>query len=104
MKFRRQHPIGRFIVDFYCAEYRLVVEIDGGGHGDVGQATADSARTEWLQDRGYRVLRLLNSNVEADMEASQSAILTAGRETSPPPSVADPQGRPSPAGRERGKG
>ncbi len=90
MMFRRQHPIGRFIVDFYCGESRLAVEIDGGGHRELAQAIEDSARTEWLQSRGYRVLRLPNSSVMGDLEASLLAIRNAGS--------------PSPAERERGKG
>jgi very-short-patch-repair endonuclease len=61
LKFRRQHPLGRFIVDFYCAEHRLVIELDGGIHQD--QQEYDQARTEVLQDYGYRVLRFPNEAV-----------------------------------------
>ena len=49
-KFRRQHPIGRFIVDFYCMQVRLVVELDGPTHED--QVEYDEVRTEWLQAQG----------------------------------------------------
>jgi very-short-patch-repair endonuclease len=50
--FRRQRPIGPFIVDFYCHEVRLVVELDGESHNHAAQAEHDELRTEWFQDRG----------------------------------------------------
>jgi very-short-patch-repair endonuclease len=53
-KFRRQRPIGPFIVDFYCAEARLVVEIDGDVHLEASRADRDQARTEWLEELGSR--------------------------------------------------
>jgi very-short-patch-repair endonuclease len=61
LKFRRQHPIGRFIVDFYCPEYRLIVELDGEIHDR--QVEYDMARTEQLQADGDRVLRFQNQEV-----------------------------------------
>ena len=61
LKFRRQHPIGRFIVDFYCAEAKLVVEVDGGVHAD--QTEYDALRTEMLTEQGYRVVRCCNEDV-----------------------------------------
>ena len=58
-KFRRQVPLGLYIVDFVCLEQKLVVEIDGGQHSEaVGH---DSARTEWLESQGFRVLRFWNN-------------------------------------------
>ena len=63
LKFRRQHVIGRFIVDFYCHECRLAVELDGGQHGEAGQRRRDDARTAFLESRGVAVLRY--SNLEA---------------------------------------
>jgi len=50
-KFRRQHPIGLFITDFYCAKVKLIVEVDGAVH--AGQEEYDQARTDWLEERGY---------------------------------------------------
>ncbi|HUU45024.1 MAG TPA: endonuclease domain-containing protein, partial [Acidobacteriota bacterium] len=55
IKFRRQHPIGPFVVDFFCESCRLVVELDGDSHGT--QVEEDSRRTLWLQRQGYRVVR-----------------------------------------------
>jgi len=60
-RFRRQHPIGPFIVDFACVEYRLVIEVDGGHHA-VREA-ADAARTKYLRCNGWRVLRYWNNDV-----------------------------------------
>ena len=71
-KFRRQHPIDRFIVDFYCHECALVVEVDGDSH--VSQIEYDEARTEWLNDRGYNVVRFTNLEVQRQLPAVLEAI------------------------------
>ena len=68
-KFRRQVPIGPFIVDFYCHEARLVVEVDGEAHADESQAALDAARTEWLEDEGHRVLRVKNAELIGETDA-----------------------------------
>ena len=60
-KFRRQVPLGPYIVDFVCFEQRLVVEIGGGQH--QAQADYDNERTEWLKSQGFRVLRFWNNEV-----------------------------------------
>ncbi|HYJ16454.1 MAG TPA: DUF559 domain-containing protein [Candidatus Limnocylindria bacterium] len=60
-KFRRQHPIGPFITDFCNVERGLVVELDGGQHEEQG--AADRARTDFIESRGYRVLRFWNNDV-----------------------------------------
>ena len=73
LKFRRQHPLGPFIADFYCAEYRLVVEIDGDVH--KGQREYDIVRTEWFEAHGYRVIRFRNDDVIKDIETVLTAIL-----------------------------
>ncbi|HYA34538.1 MAG TPA: DUF559 domain-containing protein [Candidatus Binataceae bacterium] len=59
-KFRRQPPIGPYIVDFCCPVARLIVELDGGQHGASEQQIADRARTQYLNENGYRVLRFWN--------------------------------------------
>jgi very-short-patch-repair endonuclease len=74
-KFRRQHPIGRFIVDFYCSEARLVVEIDGDVH--AGQEEYDQARSDWLEEQGYRVIRFRNEDLIRDIDAVGREILVA---------------------------
>ena len=60
-KFRRQQPLGRYIVDFVCFEQRLVIEVDGGQHLDA--QISDALRTEWLESEGFRVLRFWNDDV-----------------------------------------
>ena len=73
-KIRRQHPIGRFIADFYCAEARLVIEIDGGVHADPDQAANDEARTGCFEESGYRVLRFQAREVDKELRAVVQAI------------------------------
>ena len=77
LKFRRQHPLGRFIVDFCCAEHRLIVEVDGGVHRD--QRAYDEARTEVLQAYGYRVLRFPNEAVLGDVDGVLEVIVEVVR-------------------------
>jgi very-short-patch-repair endonuclease len=72
LKFRRQHVIGSFIVDFYCAEVSLILEIDGETH--LGKAPLDEARQSWLQAQGYRVLRFWNTEVYDELEPVLEAI------------------------------
>jgi len=68
LKFRRQHPVGPYIVDFYCVAHCLAVELDGGQHfTDEGQAY-DSRRTAYLARRGIRVLRFTNSELFENTE------------------------------------
>lgn len=71
-KFRRQHPLGAYIVDFVCLEARLVVEVDGGQHAE--RQFYDQARTDWLEQQGYRVLRFWNHEVLANAEGLVEAI------------------------------
>ena len=75
LKFRRQHPLGPFIADFYCAARRLVVEIDGDIH-DL-QPERDAARTEQFEQYGYRVIRFRNKQVLNDIEDVLVAIEAA---------------------------
>ena len=67
-RFRRQAPIGPYIVDFVCHDARLVIELDGGQHGAARQAAHDVRRTAWLADKGYRVLRFWNLDVLRNIE------------------------------------
>ncbi|MDQ2996808.1 MAG: endonuclease domain-containing protein [Chloroflexota bacterium] len=74
-KFRRQHPIDRFIVDFCCLEHKLIVEIDGRIHQT--QAERDAERTAALEGLGFRVLRFTNDQVEHDMVSVLNALRQA---------------------------
>ena len=72
LKFRRQHIIEHFIVDFYCPKAKLVIEIDGPIHGE--QEEYDKAREELLQDLGYGLLRFPNAEVENNPECVTASI------------------------------
>jgi very-short-patch-repair endonuclease len=74
-KFRRQQPVGRYIVDFVCFEKQVIVELDGGQHAE--QVAYDAERTAWLQDRGFRVLRFWNHEALQNLEAVVEAIVRA---------------------------
>jgi len=63
LKFRRQHPYEHFILDFFCVEYQLVVELDGSVHGLPDQVEYDEERTKFLNDHGLRVIRFQNEEV-----------------------------------------
>jgi len=72
-KFRRQHSIGRYVVDFYCPERKLIIEIDGGQHAD--QVEQDESRTADLNRMGYLVLRFWNNEVLGQTEAVAQVIM-----------------------------
>ena len=74
-KFRRQHPLGPFIADFYCAERRLVVELDGGIHDT--QKEEDEQRTRQFEEFKYRVIRFRNEEVLSNIEIALQKILEA---------------------------
>jgi very-short-patch-repair endonuclease len=86
-KFRRQHLLGNYVLDFVCMSARLVIEVDGGQHAEAG--AADERRTRFLMNAGFRVLRFWNNEVLAQTEAVLMCIaeeLERGAETpSPPP-------------------
>ena len=67
--FRRQAPIGPYVVDFFCPAKRLVVELDGGHHNDDETAKHDRERQLWLERQGYRVVRFWNSEIRGNLTA-----------------------------------
>jgi very-short-patch-repair endonuclease len=73
-KFRRQHPIAGFILDFYCPSARLAIELDGGGHTDARQQHYDEHRDRALRARNIRVLRIWNPEVLRNEEAVMEQI------------------------------
>ena len=74
LKFRRQHPMGRFIADFYCAEAKLVVELDGAIH--EGQTLEDEDRTQIIEAHGCQVIRFTNERVLEDTDSVLQEILS----------------------------
>jgi len=79
-KFKRQQPLGSYIVDFVCLEARLIIEADGGQHNGSAH---DEARDAWLNSRGYRVLRFWNNDVLGNTEGVLEAIRAALQKPSP---------------------
>jgi very-short-patch-repair endonuclease len=71
-KFRRQHPIGHYVVDFACTEHALVVELDGGQHAE---STTDGRRTSWLEGQGWKVIRFWNNDVLSNTSGVIETIL-----------------------------
>lgn len=118
-KFRRQHQLGPYVVDFACLEQGLVIELDGGQHNREPEITRDARRTSWLAANGFRVLRFWNNevfdNIEGVLETVASELKGAGARDegvavgavspakNPHPTPAAPGPLPSPAGRERDK-
>jgi very-short-patch-repair endonuclease len=85
-RFRRQHPIGRYIADFVCIERKLLIELDGGQHQD--QVVYDERRTEYLQLQGWQILRFWNNDVVSNLDGVLSNI--AAMLTVIPPSQPSP--------------
>jgi very-short-patch-repair endonuclease len=76
-RFRRQTPIGPYIVDFFCPEQRLIIEVDGDQHGFDRVEARDQSRDAWLRERGYRVLRFSNRDVMTNLDGVCDTILAA---------------------------
>ncbi len=74
MKFKRQVPIGPYIADFLCTEYKLIVEVDGGQHAE---SVRDLKRDAYLKSEGYRVLRFWNVDVLRNMDGVIDMVLSA---------------------------
>jgi len=74
-KFRRQQPIGKYIVDFVCFEKKLIVEVDGGQYNE--QVIYDSERNEWLKKQGFRILRFWNNQVLKEIDGVEGGIMEA---------------------------
>ncbi|MBM4424036.1 MAG: endonuclease domain-containing protein [Chloroflexi bacterium] len=90
LKFRRQHPYAQFVLDFFCAERLLAVELDGGIHAAPAVAAHDAARAEFLTQRGVQVLRFTNAEVENNLPHVLRRILAAA--PSPLSRCASPSG------------
>ena len=73
-KFRRQAPVGKYIVDFACLEARLIVEVDGGQHAE---SRGDEERDRWLASQGFRVLRFWNNDVLGNLRGVLEVIVEA---------------------------
>ncbi len=90
-KFRRQYTIEPYIVDFLCFSHSLIIELDGGHHNEEQQIIYDKKRSDYLESKGFVILRFWNNQVLGEMEAVLDEILIS-LEASPSP-------QPSPSGR-----
>ena len=95
-KFRRQVPIGQFVVDFFCLNARLIVEVDGGQHAN--DQDRDAKRTAWLTSEGYKVFRVWNNDVLENSDGVLEAIRAALQKSKPltqqaTPASLSPKGR-----------
>jgi very-short-patch-repair endonuclease len=101
-KFRRQQPIGAFVLDFFCAAERLAVEVDGSVHDDPEQAELDAERQTIIESLGVRFVRLSDSFVRGNVDAAVAIIAASFNEspgtTTPSPSMGE--GRPQAGVRE----
>ena len=92
--------MGPFILDFFCLERGLAIELDGGGHAEDAALSRDASRTEWLANRGIRELRFWNTDVYRNLDGVLATILGALTEApSPGPPAAS---RPLPPGEAAG--
>jgi very-short-patch-repair endonuclease len=80
LAFRRQSPIGSYIVDFECRRAKLIVEVDGSQHDAADAKAYDTARTIWLEKQGYKVLRFWNHDVLRHTDVVVDQIITTARQ------------------------
>ncbi|MEQ1901735.1 MAG: DUF559 domain-containing protein, partial [Devosia sp.] len=83
LSFRREHPFGTYVADFWCAAARLVVEVDGGQHGLTVHAAHDARRTQFLDSQGIKVIRFWNNEVLQNLDGVWQVIMHEMRERVP---------------------
>mgnify|MGYP001282072607 FL=1 len=79
LQFRRQHPIGPYIVDFYCAALKLAIEIDGDSHGSEEALRRDEKRSAFIASKGVRIIRFWNSDIYERLDGALADILEGER-------------------------
>ncbi|MFA4875286.1 MAG: endonuclease domain-containing protein [bacterium] len=92
-KFRRQHGIGPYIVDFFCAEKKMVIEIDGESHGESDRISYDAERESYLRSLGLTVIRYTNHEVMKNVEGVLEDIAEKLKALSTSPGPSPPAGR-----------
>lgn len=75
LKFKRQYPIGDYIVDFVCKEKKIVIEIDGGQHNMSDNIEKDKIRTEYIESKGYKVIRFWNNDIDNNLKGVYEELL-----------------------------
>lgn len=83
LKFRRQHPLGSYFADFACIEIGLVIELDGGQHGDAAALAYDRKRSDDLADKGFQVLRFWNNQVLSETQSVLEQIYQVAQTLTP---------------------
>lgn len=83
LKFRRQHPYEHYVLDFFCVEHQLVVELDGSVHDILDQAAYDKERTNFLNERGLRVIRFGNEEIKKNLASVLRRIVEATNQPHP---------------------
>ena len=101
LKFRKQHPAGDYVLDFYCASVRLAIEVDGEIHADPRHAERERRRDAWLASRDVRVLRLPATAVLTDIASAVDAIVATASSGQP---LHQPAAGPPPRAGEAWKG
>ena len=76
-RFLRQYPIGNYIVDFVCRSEKIIIEIDGGQHNEPEAIEYDKKRTEFLESKGYRVIRFWNNDIDKNLLGVYRILQTA---------------------------
>jgi very-short-patch-repair endonuclease len=102
LKFRRQHPFGPYVLDFFCVQSQLAIELDGSVHDHPDQINYDYDRTAYLESNGLRVLRFKNRDITDKLEEVLTKIMEASSPTPQPP--ASPGYSPGEAGGAEGGG
>lgn len=74
-KFKRQYPMGDYIVDFVCREKKLVIEIDGGQHNIIETISKDNQRSEFIKQRGFKIIRFWNTEIDNNIEGVYQTII-----------------------------
>ena len=92
-KFRRQHPFAKYTLDFYCAEARLVIETDGGGHGQPAKQRLDVERDAFLASHGLLVKRIWNWRLRKERQVVRDSLWTLLQERAPHPGNVKPTKR-----------
>ena len=93
LQFRRQHPLGPYVFDFFCRSAGLAIEVDGQAHDFGDRPGRDIARDQWALAQGVATLRIPASHVKSDLEAVVVMIVSACLDRTPPPAIAGPPPR-----------
>jgi len=85
LRFRRQHPAGPYVLDFYCAVARLAIEVDGDAHSRGMRPSRDAIRDDWLNEQGIEVLRISAQDILRNLGGAVVMVVDRAASTMPPP-------------------